>query len=63
MIKQVYCSGDKISLLNDPEFQDDTFIITKIRSLKDSYILDAICDGEESLCISVNSNEVKKINE
>jgi len=61
MYKDSFCSGDKFMLPTNPNFLEDTFIITRTRRLSGSYMLDAVCDGEESISISVNSREVEKV--
>lgn len=59
MSKKVFKTGDRFVLPFDPEFSDDIFYVTKIRPYCGSFILDALCDGDESIGISINANEVE----
>jgi hypothetical protein len=53
--------GGKIEVLNSREYESDTFTVTRKRKSFDSFVIDAMCDGDESICISVNIDEVMAI--
>ena len=59
---EFFNSGDRIMLPSTEDYFEDTFIITNVRPWFDGFILDAFCDGDETINISINSKEVVKIN-
>lgn len=54
-------TGDIFILPNSEEFGGDEFVVTRSRKRLDSYYLDAICAGDESIQICVDQEEVVKI--
>lgn len=53
--------GTIIQLPYDSEFSEDYFIVTQVRPHLDTWIVDAICDGQEELGLSVNIKDVVKV--
>lgn len=60
-IKKGIESGSIIQLPYDKEFSEDYFIVTRVRPHLDTWILDAVCDGQEDLSITVSINDVVKV--
>jgi hypothetical protein len=56
-------SGDVFKLLNNREYENDFFVVTRVRPVMGSIMLDAICEGAEDIEISVNAGEVTKTND
>lgn len=54
-------SGDQFVLPWDKEFFGKTFTVMETRPLLHGLILDAICDDDESVVISINASEVERI--
>ncbi len=52
--------GDEFHIPTCDVHSDDIFIVTGSRPWGDGYILDAVCDGDESIAISINSKQVER---
>lgn len=60
MIKQKQIqSGSQITLPHCSEFYEDIFIVTRVRPHLDTYVIDAFCDGQEDIQISINIDDVE----
>lgn len=53
--------GDRIALPFSKEFGEDVFIVTSVRSWYGAFMLDVFCDGDETICMSVNSSDAVKV--
>jgi hypothetical protein len=54
-------SGDIFKIPHDREFSEDFFVVTRVRPLMGTVVLDAICEGAEDIQISININDVVKV--
>ena len=52
--------GDQFVVPLDEEFQRDVFTTTRVRENNHGVVLDGVCDGDESISISVNLNEIER---
>lgn len=53
-------SGDVFRIPHDKEYEDDFFVVTRVRPFMGKFILDAFCEGAEYIQISVNAEDVEK---
>jgi len=58
---QDFKMGDQFVIPWDREFFGDIFTITNVRVWGENFIIDGICDGDDAINISVNSNEIERI--
>lgn len=54
-------SGSKIMLPHCAEFCEDIFIVTRVRPHLDTYVIDAFCDGQEEIQISIGIDDVEAL--
>lgn len=47
-------TGDKFFMPWNPEYAEDIFTVTRTRKYMEGTILDGVCDGDDSISISIS---------